>query len=260
MYIDTISKLNIKKVLSVNRLFASVRISTYRKNRPNWAIALKIHGKTIYTVNNTEVLSDSLHPVILPKGCSYSWRCIEPGECIIIEFEADSECTGFDNFTIADDNAILKSLRQMEKNLGSENTYSGLCCVYALYEIIIFLLKSADDKKKYHPQKYYLLKPAVKFITENYFDSNITNDFLADLCNMSTVYFRKAFTDLYGDSPIRFLHSLRINKAKAMLHTDYETVEQVALSVGYSSIYHFSKMFKLYTGISPGQYAKKTEY
>ncbi|MBQ2704787.1 MAG: helix-turn-helix transcriptional regulator, partial [Clostridia bacterium] len=41
-----------------------------------------------------------------------------------------------------------------------------------------------------------------------------------------------------------------------ILHSDYESVEQVAFSVGYNSIYHFSKMFKLYTGKSPSEYAK----
>jgi len=28
--------------------------------------------------------------------------------------------------------------------------------------------------------------------------------------------------------------------------------------VGYRSVYHFSKMFKLYTGLSPTAYTKKT--
>ena len=37
---------------------------------------------------------------------------------------------------------------------------------------------------------------------------------------------------------------------------NYDKIEQVALSVGYNSIYHFSKMFKVYTGINPSEYAK----
>ena len=73
---------------------------------------------------------------------------------------------------------------------------------------------------------------------------------------MSTVYFRRTFTSVYGISPIKYLHNFRIEKAKAILKSDYDTIEQVALSVGYNSIYHFSKMFKLYTGKSPLEYAK----
>jgi ABC-type lipoprotein export system ATPase subunit len=47
-----------------------------------------------------------------------------------------------------------------------------------------------------------------------------------------------------------------LEKAKAILKSDYDTIEQVALSVGYNSIYHFSRMFKQYTGINPSEYAK----
>ena len=73
---------------------------------------------------------------------------------------------------------------------------------------------------------------------------------------MSTVYFRKTFMSVYGTSPIKYLNNLRINKAKAILMSDYDSIEQVALSVGYNSIYHFSKKFKLYTGRSPTEYVK----
>lgn len=73
---------------------------------------------------------------------------------------------------------------------------------------------------------------------------------------MSTVYFRKCFESAYGVSPIRYLHNFRISKAKAILRSDFDSVEQVATSVGYNSIYHFSKMFRQYTGQSPSEYAK----
>ena len=79
---------------------------------------------------------------------------------------------------------------------------------------------------------------------------------LAALCGISTVYFRKTFETVFGVSPIRYLHDLRIGKAKAILSGDYDSIRQVAESTGYSSVYHFSKMFKLYTGQSPSTYAK----
>ena len=94
----------------------------------------------------------------------------------------------------------------------------------------------------------------IVYISENYFDGNITNTSLAELCGISTVYFRKTFKSVYGISPIKYLHDFRIKKAKAILLSDYESIEQVALSVGYNSIYHFSKMFKTYTGTNPSEY------
>lgn len=256
MFIHYVSNLVINKVISANRLLNSpVGITIHRKNREHWAIILKVKGKTIYTVGEKNIISDALHPVILPKGCTYSWKCIEPGECISIDFEADEKLETFDSFEIKDNTTVLNAFSKIEKNLSIKKTGYMLECNYHLYEILLFLIKSLN-KEQTHKKINTLLKPAIKYITENYFDSNITNDSLAELCGISTVYFRKTFESVYGIPPIKYLHNFRIKKAKSILKSDYDTIEQVALSVGYNSIYHFSKMFKLYTAVSPSVYAK----
>ena len=79
---------------------------------------------------------------------------------------------------------------------------------------------------------------------------------MAELCGMSVVYFRKCFESVYGKSPIRYLHDLRMEKAKGLLLSDYDSIGQIAESVGYGSIYHFSKMFRSYVGVSPTEFAK----
>lgn len=256
MFINSVSDLSVKKVTAFVRLLNSpVGIKSYRVNRERWGVALKLKGKTIYTVGDKKILSDALHPVILPKGSDYSWTCIEPGECIIVDFEADTTDSMVYSFELNYNNFLHNTLHKIEKSLAGKKPYYNLECKNYLYEILLYLLKTA--KKDYTPpKKYTILKPAIKYITENYYDTTITNDFLAELCAISTVYFRKTFESVYGVSPIKYLNNYRINKAKSILHSDYESIEQVALSVGYNSIYHFSRMFKLYTGKTPSEYAK----
>ncbi len=259
MFIDSVTNMTITKVVSANRLINSpVGITTYRHNRNGWAIALKLEGQTIYTVDSETVLSDSLHPIILPKGCDYSWICKEPGECLMIEFESDSEETTFISFEINDNSTIVNAFSKIEKSLNKKKPYYQLECYNQIYGILLFLAKSVT-KEPTHPKKYEILLPAIKYISENYFDSNITNSSLSEFCGISTVYFRKIFESVYGIPPIKYLHNFRIEKAKAILHSDFESIEQVALSVGYNSIYHFSKMFKQYIGMSPSEYAKITQ-
>ena len=256
MFINSVANLCIKKIISTNRLLNSpVGFTTYRTNREGWALILKVNGKTIYTVNGKDIVSDCFHPIILPKSCDYSWKCVEPGECITIEFEADEEEKEFSSFEIKDNSIIINAFSKIEKSLSAKKIYYKQECNAYLYEIIAFLIKSTS-KEAIHPKKKNILNPAVKYINENYFDSEITNDKLSALCKISTVYFRKTFESVYGVSPIKYLNNFRINKAKAILRSDYETIEQVALSVGYNSIYHFSKMFKAHTGINPTEYAK----
>ena len=256
MFVHSVSDIVVDKVYSANRLLNSpVGININRNNRENWAIILKQKGKTIYTVNNEKIISDNFHPIILPKSCCYSWKCIEPGECIIIEFEVDREQNKPVSFEIKDSTPIINAFSKIEKLLSLKKSYYKLECTYYLYEILIFLLKSTI-KEQAHPKTTKMLEPAIKHITENYFDGGITNSVLSELCGISTVYFRKTFESVYGISPIKYLHNFRIKKAKSILISDYDTIEQVALSVGYNSIYHFSKMFKLYTGSTPSEYAK----
>jgi AraC-like DNA-binding protein len=57
-------------------------------------------------------------------------------------------------------------------------------------------------------------------------------------------------------SPQAYIHTLRIRKAKELFHSDFGSISNVALSLGYSSIYDFSKTFKKYAGISPSKYVK----
>lgn len=256
MFIDTGFDITVLKILSVNRILNSpLNTAIPHANRSRWAIALKREGKTYYQINGRQVLSDSSHPVILPKGCSYSWTCVEPGECLILEFEAAQTGEDILSFTVADNGFILSAFSDVQRNLHIPTAEARLMCLHRVYGLLLQLVKSAS--KAYAPRRrQQLLQPAMEHIGENYFDPTITNDVLAGLCGMSTVYFRKSFESVYGVPPIRYLHEFRTKKAKDILSSDYGSISQVAQSVGYASVYHFSKMFKAYTGKSPSQYAK----
>jgi len=249
-------QLTVTQVISAHRLQKSpIGITTRRINRRQWAIALKLSGKTYYAVNGKEILCDSLHPIILSKGCTYSWKCVEPGECIIIEFDAPQQEDHLLSFELADNSPITTAFTKIEKLIDMRTPNQDIECIYLLYGILMVLLKSL--KTDYVPKdKQTIIQPAIQYISSHYQNVEITNDLLAQQCGISTIYFRKTFVSVSGISPIRYLHNFRIAKAKTILQSDYESIEQIAESVGYSSIYHFSKMFKQYTGVSPTEYAK----
>ena len=57
-----------------------------------------------------------------------------------------------------------------------------------------------------------------------------------------------------GVSPISYVHDLRIQKAKEMLRSDYDSLSSVAQSLGYLNLYDFSRDFKKHTGVAPSKY------
>lgn len=257
MSFNPMPSLTVTKVASANRLLTSpVGVWTTRKMRKQWALVLKRQGKTYYDIAGREVLSDRHHPVILPKGSHYRWTCTEPGECLLIEFDTLTEISDtIFSFETADPGFFVHTFSKIEKSLLHPSPQTDLECKHLLYGLLVSLCDT--QTRSYVPKgRQNILQPALDYIFANYFRTQIANDYLAGLCGVSTVYFRKLFKETHGVSPIRYLHDLRISKAKDILRSDYESIEQVAESVGYSSLYHFSKMFRTYTGMSPSEYAK----
>ena len=124
-----------------------------------------------------------------------------------------------------------------------------------LYGIISFLLKSAEPTY-IHSSKRKKIMPAIEYIAQNY-NKRMYNDELASVTGLSTVYFRKLFKDVMGISPINYIQSVKIGKAKKMLNSDYSSITDIAYSLGYNNVYEFSRDFKKYTGISPSKYVKR---
>ena len=54
--------------------------------------------------------------------------------------------------------------------------------------------------------------------------------------------------------PMQYVNKIRMEKAIEMLDSDYGTITNLAESLGYQNVYHFSSVFKKYYGLSPLQY------
>jgi AraC family transcriptional regulator len=64
-------------------------------------------------------------------------------------------------------------------------------------------------------------------------------------------YLKKGFKALVGKTVHDYQQDLRINKAKELLQHQGLSVTDVANTLGYSSISHFSTAFKRVTGMKP---------
>ena len=229
--------------------------SVYKACRDWWGIALKTSGKTYYWQDGEAILSDSHHIVLLPKGSRYCWKCDEPGECMIINFDALETGTTIRSIEIGNDLYLRNAFAKIESLFGANDPASHYGAMQQLYGILQFLFNAIDKKYIPHSQKQ-ILQPAIEYMEKNYNDPDIHNESLALLCGISVVYFRKCFKNVYGMAPMQYIHNLRMNKAKALLLCDNISIAEIAESTGYSNRYHFSKMFKLYTGVSPSDYVK----
>jgi len=79
---------------------------------------------------------------------------------------------------------------------------------------------------------------------------------LGRLVGLSPPYLSAAFSESFGISPMRYLLSCRIDRAKELLHASELTITEIALESGFSSLQHFSARFREQTGQSPSEFRK----
>lgn len=89
---------------------------------------------------------------------------------------------------------------------------------------------------------------------EEHYPEKISLDIISENMYVSPFYISKIFKTVTGDTPIRYLINVRLDKAKELLKTHPEmSVHEIAEMVGYDDAYHFSKLFKKRFGSSPSK-------
>ncbi len=96
------------------------------------------------------------------------------------------------------------------------------------------------------------ISKALNFIHENYFESIELKE-LARLSGMSVSRFSKLFTIVEGTTPIDYLIGFRLKKATDLITERDLALTQAAVTVGFSSLQHFSHCYKQRFGIAPSK-------
>jgi transcriptional regulator GlxA family with amidase domain len=74
---------------------------------------------------------------------------------------------------------------------------------------------------------------------------------------MSGRNFARRFKNATGESPLAYLHGMRIAAAKQLLESTLVSVQEIAQKVGYSDVLFFRELFKRHTGVSPSEYRRR---
>ncbi len=114
-------------------------------------------------------------------------------------------------------------------------------------------LTSQLDAQNAAEKGYALVDQAIRYMQEN-FAKPISVDNLAGRLGCSASYLTRLFKKQAGTTPNDYLIQIRIDYAKrALLETD-ATLQEIAVSIGYSDAYYFSRMFKKQTGAAPSRF------
>ena len=73
---------------------------------------------------------------------------------------------------------------------------------------------------------------------------------------MSVSCFQRAFKQEVGITFNKYVNSLRISKARRLLHENHKSMSEIAFACGYTNQYHFTRTFKKLMNTPPRSFRK----
>ena len=94
-----------------------------------------------------------------------------------------------------------------------------------------------------------------------YIETNLANTIrakdLAELTNLSTSHFFRAFKNYIGVPPIQYINQRRIQCALEMMRNPNERLSRIAVACGLRDQSHFCRMFRRIVGQSPNDWRRE---
>ena len=103
-------------------------------------------------------------------------------------------------------------------------------------------------------KSYRYVELAVRYITENYTDSNLSSQMVAEYLHLTANYFSEIFNEHMKETFSSCLNRIRVENAQTLLLATDITIRDIGFKCGFTTIQHFNRMFKKYSGVSPKQY------
>ena len=102
-----------------------------------------------------------------------------------------------------------------------------------------------------------LMERIMKAINKNLSDSDFNVDMLTQEVGISRAQLHRKMKDMTGISTSEFLRNIRLEQAARLLREQKLNVTQVAYTVGFSNLAHFSTIFRKHFGVAPSEYADR---
>jgi transcriptional regulator GlxA family with amidase domain len=91
----------------------------------------------------------------------------------------------------------------------------------------------------------------------DHLDEDLSVPALAERVYMSPRNFARAFKREVGMTPAVYVETVRVERARTLLETSGEGVEQVALRCGFGTVETMRRVFRRRLGVSPGEYRQR---
>lgn len=152
---------------------------------------------------------------------------------------------------------INKAMIEKKKKL---TNHEILISTY-MKQLLVFSERNLDNNEQANYDKTnftdneYKLKEIIGFIDNNY-NEEITLKKISKKTGISKYHLCHYFKNNTGMTIIEYVNNKRIMEAQKLLKNNNENITDIAFSVGFNSLTHFSRTFKSTLGVTPTEYRK----
>ncbi|MEI8228450.1 MAG: AraC family transcriptional regulator [Planctomycetota bacterium] len=150
------------------------------------------------------------------------------------------------------DEPLLQSFTTVLDGLRAESPGFAQIAAARTLEILARLTGAAGAERAV-PRLQEIVRRARLALEENPAGLPVVEDLLRTF-DISRTHFFRVFKEQTGQSPYKYHLQLTIRRAGTMLRDSDLSIKQIALTLGFRNPYHFSKLFKKKSGLSPRGY------
>ena len=123
-----------------------------------------------------------------------------------------------------------------------------------IYRFLSSLMRTLESPSLFEPSAP--VTEGIRYMKEH-FDRRFSIEELAARLGLSAAYFTRLFTRQTGQTPLACLNGIRLSHAVFLLLNTTLSIDEVALSCGFSCGNYFCKVFRKASGFSPAEYRKR---
>jgi len=225
--------------------------SNKRKSR----LGIIIRGCGTYIHLNKRINVSEGDVVFIPENiyCYSEWRGEPSIEVIYVSAFIHFESVQYEPQLIPSEGGLKEDILHISELLNSD----PLARLDAYSEFYRILKRILPKMKVSNISLDRTLDKAIGFITDNWSRIRSVGE-IAKSCRVSESGLYHLFQRELGETPIKFINSIKINVAIEYLENRDLSVARIAELVGYNSEQHFRKVFKEFTGTTPLKYKNQS--
>lgn len=159
---------------------------------------------------------------------------------------------------------VIKLIQEaVDQNRNQMENYK-MSCSCRFMEALVEIAREAVSSKilKQMPgisRSYKNIHELLNYLNTNY-SKEISSSLIEETLSCNFDYLNRVFKKNIGKTIFVYLNEIRIHHAKELIATTSMKIMAIGYRVGFQDECYFSKVFKKYTGMSPGKYEKLTSH